>query len=226
MEEQSISIGEIVNSLKKRWKMILIITLCATVLSGVISFFVITPQYEAGTKVFIGKEEGSVEGYSQSDVIMYQRLMKTYSEAIKTKSLVGKALEKVNTEQTVEQALGALTVSNVPDTQILEIKFKGSDPVEARNIVAAVTEEFIVKAKQMVSNGNVKVVEQVITPENPVSPNKVMNIMIAFLLGIMVSVGLCFLLEFMDNTFKNSEALEQSLDIPVLGVIPFVEVDK
>ena len=36
----------------------------------------------------------------------------------------------------------------------------------------------------------------------------------------MVSVGICFLLEFMDNTFKSKEQLEREIDIPVLGTIP------
>lgn len=50
-----------------------------------------------------------------------------------------------------------------------------------------------------------------------------MNIAIAFLLGLMVSVGLVFLLEYLDNTFKNKENLERELDIPALGVIPVVD---
>ena len=72
-------------------------------------------------------------------------------------------------------------------------------------------------------NGNVRVIEAVQLPENPVAPNKTMNVAIAFLLGLMVSVGLVFLIEYLDNTFKNKENLERELDIPVLGVIPLVD---
>lgn len=220
MEEQVISISEILDSLKKRWKLIVVITLCATLLSGVVSFFVLKPQYEATTKVFIGKEEGAEQGYNQSDVIMYKQLMKTYLETVKTKDLIGRALEDVKTELEVKEVLAGLTVTNVADTQILEIKFKGKNPEEARDIVAAVTGEFINTSKTLVANGNVRVIEEVVVPENPVSPNKKMNIAIAFILGLMVSVGLCFLLEFMDNTFKSKEQLEREIDIPVLGTIP------
>lgn len=220
MEEQVISISDILESLKKRWKLIVIITLSATLLSGIVSFFVLKPQYEANTKVFIGKEEGTEQGYNQSDVIMYQKLMKTYSEAIKTKDLVKRASESINTELEVKEILGGLTVTNVADTQILEIKFKGKDPVEARDIVAAVTDEFINTSKTLVANGNVRIIEEVITPEKPVSPNKTMNIAIAFILGLMVGGGVCFLLEFMDNTFKSKEQLERDIDLPVLGAIP------
>ena len=48
-------------------------------------------------------------------------------------------------------------------------------------------------------------------------------IAIAFLLGLMVSVGLVFLIEYLDNTFKSKEELERELDIPVVGIIPEVE---
>lgn len=220
VEEQVISISEIFESLKKRWKLIVIIALSATLLSGIVSFFVLKPQYEANTKVFIGKEEGSEQGYNQSDVIMYKQLMKTYTETIKTKDLIGRAVEKVDTKLEVKDILAGLTVTNVADTQILEIKFKGKDPQEAHDIVEAVTAEFINTSKTLVANGNVSVIEEVIVPDKPVSPNKTMNIAIAFILGLMVGVGVCFLLEFMDNTFKSKEQLERYVDLPVLGAIP------
>lgn len=225
MEEQVISISEILDSLKKRWKLIVVITLGATLLSGIVSFFLLKPQYEAATKVFIGKEEGAEQGYNQSDVIMYQQLMKTYSEAIKTKDLVKRSIEKVDTDLKVSEVLEGLTVTNVASTQILEIKFKGGNPEEARDIVAAVTEEFINTSKTLVPNGNVKVIEQVVIPENPVSPNKTMNISIAFILGLMVGVGIAFLLEFMDNTIKSKEQLEREFQLPVLGAIPSIIED-
>ncbi|MEG2936650.1 MAG: GNVR domain-containing protein, partial [Clostridium sp.] len=113
----------------------------------------------------------------------------------------------------------------VADTQILEIKFKGRNPKEAKEIVEAVVEEFIVTSKTLVANGNVRVIEEVVVPENPVSPNKKMNVIIALLLGLMASMGLCFLLEFMDNSFKSKEQLEREIDLPVLGTIPNIIQD-
>ena len=83
--------------------------------------------------------------------------------------------------------------------------------------------EFVILSKELVPNGNVRVIEAVQLPENPVAPNKTMNVAIAFLLGLMVSVGLVFLIEYLDNTFKNKENLERELNIPVIGVIPLVD---
>lgn len=223
MEEQVIRLDELFEALKKRWLMIVTITLIATIISAALSFFVIKPKYEASTKVFIGKDEGDNQAYNQNDVLMYQKLMKTYSEAIKTKDLVSRSLQGTSLELKPQDVLANLTVLPVADTQILQIKYKSNNPQEAKVVIQELTDEFIKTSKELVPNGNIKTIEEVQLPEKPVSPNKKMNIAIAFLLGLMVSVGLAFLLEFLDNTFKSKEQLERELDIPVIGVIPTVK---
>ncbi len=223
MEEQVISIEEIFEALKKRWKMIALITIVATVISGVFSFFIIDPVYEASTKLFVGKEENSEEVYNSNDIAMYQKLLKTYSETIKTRDLLTSAIKDSKYDLEIGAVSSALTVVPVADTQILQIKYQSKDPKEAEIVLKAISNNFIKTAKELVPNGNVRTIEAVEMPEKPVSPNKKMNIAIAFLLGLMVSVGLVFLLEYLDNTYKTKEQLEKELELPVLGVIPTLE---
>ena len=225
MEEQVISISEIIDAVKKRWKIIVLTTVLATVVSGIFSFFVISPTYEASTKIFIGKEGAESEGYNSSDVSMYQNLIKTYSELIKTKDLVNKAINNSQYDLSVNNVLNGITVNTLTGTQILQISYQSKSPSIAKNILESVTNEFITKAEELVPNGNVKVLESVELPKNPVAPNKTMNIAIAFILGMMVGFGIVFLLEYLDNTYKNKEQLEKDLDIPVLGVIPMSDLD-
>lgn len=220
MEEQVISISEIFEALKKRWILIVSITLVATLISGVLSFFVIKPTYETSTKVFIGKEESNQEGYNTNDIQMYQKLLQTYAETIKTNEVVQAAINSTNADLSVKNVKDSLTVTPIADTQILQIKYKNNDPEVAKSILENITNEFVILSKELVPNGNVRVIEAVQLPEDPVAPNKKMNIAIALLLGLMVSVGLVFLLEYLDNTFKTKENLERELNIPVLGLIP------
>lgn len=225
MEEQVISISEIIDAVKKRWKIIVLTTVLATVVSGIFSFFVISPTYEASTKIFIGKEGAESEGYNSSDVSMYQNLIKTYSELIKTKDLVNKAIDNSQYDLSVNNVLNGITVNTLTGTQILQISYQSKSPSIAKNILESITNEFITKAEELVPNGNVKILESVELPKNPVAPNKTMNIAIAFILGMMVGFGIVFLLEYLDNTYKNKEQLEKDLDIPVLGVIPMSDLD-
>ena len=225
MEEQVISISEIIDAVKKRWKIIALTTVLATVVSGIFSFFIISPTYEASTKIFIGKEGAESEGYNSSDVSMYQNLIKTYSELIKTKDLVNKAINNSEYDLSVNSVLNGITVNTLTGTQILQISYQSKSPSIAKNMLESITNEFITKAEELVPNGNVKILESVEIPKNPVAPNKTMNIAIAFILGMMVGFGIVFLLEYLDNTYKNKEQLEKDLDIPVLGVIPMSDLD-
>ena len=226
MEEQVISISEIFEALKKRWIMIATITIIATIISGILSFFVIKPTYETSTKVFIGKEESNLEGYNSNDIQMYQKLLQTYAEAVRTNEVIKAAIENTSSSLSVSDVKSDLTVIPISDTQILQIKYQNGDPSEAKEILENITNQFVILAKELVTNGNVKVIEEVQLPQNPVAPNKKMNIAIAFLLGLMVSVGIVFLLEYLDSTYKNKDQLERDLDIPVIGVIPDTNLKK
>ncbi|WP_291652613.1 Wzz/FepE/Etk N-terminal domain-containing protein [Clostridium sp.] len=227
MEEQLISIEEIMKILKKRMRIIALITLLFTLASALLTFYVIEPKYEANTKLFIGKEAtGTNQSYSQSDVIMYQTLMKTYCEVIKTNDLIVNATKEANVDLNAEEVLENINVITIADTQILEVSFKSRDAKEARDLIEGVTKEFIKISKEIFPNGNIKVLEEVSLPEKPVSPNKVINISIGFLLGVITSIGLSFLLEFLDKTIRIKEQIEIEFNVSVIGLIPNIKERK
>lgn len=231
MDEEVIKIEDIIYALKKRWIMILGITVATTVIAAAVSFFVIKPKYESKVKVFIGKEESNKAeaGYNSNDIAMYQKLMKTYAEVIKTKDLTKKALWSIkqDTDQTnVNRVLEGLTISPSADTQIMEITYTSTDKDELIPVVNAITETFIDESIKLIPNGNVQVIQRAENPENPVSPNKGLNIIIGFMLGLMISIGIAFVLEYLDNTIKNRDELENILGVPVLGMIPDLEATK
>ncbi|WP_283701401.1 YveK family protein [Clostridium perfringens] len=224
MEENTISLQEIAYALKKRWKLIVLITIAATLVSAILSFFVIKPKYEATTKLFIGKQESQDNNaYNNNDVMMYQQLMKTYAQLVKTSDLVTKAVKSADLDYNQKDIKGILNNLNATpsaETQILDLSFKGGNPKDVLKLTEAITNEFIAESKELIPNGNVQVIQKPQLPEHPVSPNKTLNILIAFILGLMVGVGVVLLLEYLDNTFKSREDLEKTLDLPIIGTIP------
>ena len=224
MEENTISLQEIAYALKKRWKIIALITIAATLVSAILSFFVIKPQYESTTKLFIGKQESQDNNaYNNSDVMMYQQLMKTYAELVKTSDLVTKAVKSADldyNQEEIKAILKNLNATPSADTQILDLSFNGRNPKEVLKLTEAITNEFISESKELIPNGNVQVIQKPQLPEKPVSPNKKLNILVAFVLGLMVGIGVVLLLEYLDNTFKSREDLENTLELPIIGTIP------
>lgn len=56
-------------------------------------------------------------------------------------------------------------------------------------------------------------------PSAPIKPNKVQNVIIALVLGLMIFTLLAFLLEYLDNTVKTRDDLRE-MQLSVLGIIP------
>lgn len=72
---------------------------------------------------------------------------------------------------------------------------------------------------------DVQIIDRAILPEAPIKPKKLLNTLIAAILGIFVGVGLAFLHEFMNKTVRTPEDVKQYLDLPVLGSIPDFDSD-
>ena len=57
-------------------------------------------------------------------------------------------------------------------------------------------------------------------PNYPIKPQKTLNVAIAFVMGLMVSVGIVFLMEYLDTTIKTEKDIEHYLGLSVIGTIP------
>lgn len=215
----------IFENLKKNLRFILIVTLSMALISSIITFFFISERYEASTKVYIGKEKfkNVSTTYTSEEVNMYQRLIKTYAEFIKTKDLIGKSINNVGQDISVNEGLSKVQAISVPDTQILQIKYVSDSREESYNMVYGITEEFMKLSKKLYPNGDVHIIQQAIVPQSPVGPNKVMNIVIGGILGLAIGIGLVFLKEFMNDSINSKEEIEGILEVPCLGVIPEID---
>lgn len=75
----------------------------------------------------------------------------------------------------------------------------------------------------MLRVNNVSILDWARVPSAPFKPNWQNNLMVSLLLGLMLGVGLIFLLEVLDTSFKSQEEVEAQLGVPFLGVLPIIE---
>ncbi len=230
MKEETIRIEDILDGVKKRWQLIVSITLAVTIIATVANFFLIKPKYQATTDIFIGKnvtnKKDEAASYNNSEIQMYQKMLKTYASLINTTDLISNAFEAAGiTDISANQAKSALVVEPQTDTQIIVIKYTNTNKQLAKDVVEAITKEFI-KVSPNYYDTSVNVIESVKLPTDPVSPNKKTNILIAFIFGFILGVGASLILYMLDSTFKDKEDLEEIIGLPVIGVIPNSEKVK
>ena len=70
-----------------------------------------------------------------------------------------------------------------------------------------------------------QVIDKAILPKEPVKPNKIMNILVAAVLGMMIGLFIVFFIEYLDDKLKTTQDIETHLGIPVLGVVPTESID-
>jgi capsular polysaccharide biosynthesis protein len=87
-----------------------------------------------------------------------------------------------------------------------------------------VSSERISQASAGANNITVTVWERATVPNSPVAPDPVQNSLLALGLGLMLGIGLALLLEYLDDSWRSPEEVEQVSGIPTFGVIPHFEL--
>jgi capsular polysaccharide biosynthesis protein len=220
---------EYLDILKKRWTLLVAITLIATLVSGIVSYFIIKPTYKSDISVIIQKQDSASAAnpaMNYNDVLMYQKLVKTYSELAKSRTVGEHAINALGIEMSVDTLRGMISVAPKGDTEFLTITVKSKDAKQAMELANQIAKSLKQVSLSIKKVDNVQILDTAQLPENQDSPKPMLNMAIAFFLGLMVSVGVIFLLEYLDNTVKIPEDIERMLDVPVIGIIPLVTEAK
>lgn len=221
-EEVSLDLRNFIYIIRKRVRFILLITLISTVISGVLSFYVIKPTYEASATIVIGKAIDNPNDklkYEYYDVIMFQNLIKTYAEIAKSTAVAENASARLKSIS-AKDILDSLKVTPKTGTQLIEFKAQESDSERAYLILNAVCKSFIEEGERVYPGQSIRVMDEVKITEEPIKPKKLLNITMAFFIGFFASIGLTFLLEYLDNTIKTEKDINEYLDLPIIGIIP------
>ncbi|WP_018267148.1 GumC family protein [Methylosinus sp. LW4] len=76
-----------------------------------------------------------------------------------------------------------------------------------------------------IGTNNVSVIDKAERPKTPSSPRLLLNLSLAIAFGLIASVATIAVREFLDDTFKVPEEMEEALGLTVLGVIPLAPRD-
>ena len=221
MQYDEMTLEDIFKALKKRWLLIVSVTLMFLMGGSVfVLFFGPVPQYQSSTTVLVDYRASETEVLTQNDINLSQKLVQTYTEIIKSLTILNPVIEEMDLSLTPNELLKKISVSQVNETEIIKISVTDEDPILARDIANTLAEIFSEEISHIMKVDSTSVLDEAVLPTTPLAQNKVTKIAIAGILGMMVSVGLVFLFEYLDRSIKTADETEHLLGVPVLGVIP------
>jgi polysaccharide biosynthesis transport protein len=109
------------------------------------------------------------------------------------------------------------------DKKMIELEFLMAEATRNEMIYKDLDDRLSqVDLSQFMSANNIRFVDRAAVDFDHVRPNLVQNLLLAIILGLLGGGGLAFLFEFLDNSIKTTEDLENILGVPLLGVVPSI----
>ncbi|MFB1097893.1 YveK family protein [Terribacillus sp. JSM ZJ617] len=219
--EETISLKEIFAVLKKRALMILSLIVSFAAIAFLVSYFLITPTYQASASVVVNQEENVDVSTLNNAIQSNISLINTYKIVMTSPVILDEVAKEMNLSLSSSELAEKLEVSSEADTQIITVTATDTSQAKAAELANTTVDVFQKEIPELMNLENVKPLSLAETVENPspASPNILLNTAIALVLGAMVGIGLAFLLEYLDNTVKTEADIEKRIGIPVIGII-------
>ncbi|WP_377864776.1 YveK family protein [Bacillus sp. R86525] len=204
--DKEINLKNIFTIIRKRIWILLLFTTFTTLGGAIYSIYVKTPLYASSARVIV-----------QANAETMNTLKAMVNEPV--------VLEKVAAELNINRSVGALSgqisTESVQGSQIIRINVVDTDPLLAHKIANTTATVYKKEVANILNFNNVSILPEdpVQKHSMPINVNHTKTIAIAFLVGMVLSIGFIFLLDSLDETIKTERRIEQLLDIPVLGGI-------
>jgi capsular polysaccharide biosynthesis protein len=204
---------------KRLWAIALITILCMGI-SGLVSYYILEPEYQTYTTLIIGRPQDYKQKMEYNDILLNQKLVSTYGEIVKSKIVANEFMSNLGLNFTYEELDKKISVTLVKNTEIIKILVKDKDGKVAAQIANEIANVFIKHVTRIMNIENIQVIDKAEVPLNPNKPKPIINMVIASVLGILLSVFFILIYEYFDNTVKTSADIEKNLGLPIIGTVP------
>lgn len=218
---EKLEIIEIIRLLNRRKAMILFVFFSGIFLAALISYFIMSPVYQSSTQILVSQETGEEIGLSERGVQADLQLVNTYRELIESPVIMGKVIEQLRLNTTVEELKNQFTITSNAESQLIKIAVSDHNQRQAADIANTTALIFQEEVRNILNVNNVKILFPATLAENnkPISPSPVMNMAIGGVLGLFIGVALAFFFAYLDTSIRDEGDVEKHLGLPLLAVI-------
>jgi MPA1 family polysaccharide export protein len=222
-EENTIEI-DVLSLLRTIWRkkfLILLTAILTTGLAFAYSAFLVTPQYDSTTRLYVVNQSSGNGGViTPQDLQVGSFLVKDYKEIILSQDV----LKNVTTTLGItEDIKGKITVTIPTDTRILSITVSDSDPNQAATIANTLRDEAAKRIIEVTKVSDVTTLEAAMPAENPSTPQTKRNLVLGFIVGAFLATALVLALEVLDDRVKRPQDIEEGLGMTLLGMVPHAD---
>ena len=196
------------------------------------------PLYTTRSTLYVGSssidfDPGQGE-LSNDRSLALQSIALTFSKMIDSQPIASRAVQRLDLPVTADYVVGATQATHEAGTQLIYIDVTDADPALAQTLANGLADAFVDIVQEfepasseegVVPRLPAYVFERAELPRVPEPSQQPRTVLLAMMFGLLVSVGVAFLLDYLDLSVRSSADVERLLELPVLGVIPSLGSD-
>ncbi len=222
MEE--INIKDLLDFFVSKIRIIILVTLVVVLIGAIYSMFFQTPMYESNTRLVLtgvaeSNKSNADSGTTLNDVNLNSKLVATYREIIKSKTLLKDVINTLDLDYTADELSENISVSTVSDTEMIIITVTSTKAEETATIANELAKVFSKQIKEIYKIENISVIDKAEVPTVPSNINIIKQVIIYVLIGIVLACAIVFAMFYFDTTLKDGSQVEK-LGLTVLTTIP------
>ncbi len=221
MEEFDIS--EFLKFFLSKIKYIIVAVFIFLVLGFFYVKFIVTPMYHSSITLILTSNTNQNAASLQSDINLNKNLVTTYSEIVKSRSVLQQVIDNLYLNETVGELSQGINVSSVENTEIIKIEVSADDNKKAQLIATSIAEVFTKEIQKIYNLTNISVIDKASLETAPYNINYKKQLLVAGGLGFVLSITVILLAFYFDTSIKSSKDIEEKLNLPVIGTVVFID---
>lgn len=207
----------------------------ATVVVATGIAYAVTPRqsvYQSQATIYVGQRQfqlsdPSLTGANAAGLAL---ISTTYADMLTSAPVAQAAIQQTGIKRSPQAVAAATRASLVPGTLLIKVAVVDPDPSVAQSLADGITNAFVSKIQQFepgapaatgtVPAAAIYVFEPANLPTAPLPTGSAQRYVVGALFGLVASVGVILLLDYLDLSIKSAEEAERRIGLPVLGVIP------
>jgi polysaccharide biosynthesis transport protein len=221
-----VDLRDYLRMLKRGWPAIVVIAVLFTGLAA--AYLAVTPKrYEATATLLVSiRNPTTVTDLQQGNTFATQSAA-AYAQIIASSTVLATVGDQMRPQHNVDDLLATVAASARTQTPLIDITAAGDDPQEITAIAnaTATTATKVIPALQTPGATPLvalQVIRPAVQPSTPVSPNTNRVLVLGFVLGLIVGLAGCIVVQALDTRIRRVEDLLLLTDLPALAVLPKV----
>ena len=216
---ETIDLKDLFDYYKSKLGVVILFVVLVGILGCLYGLFIQKPMYKSSTSIVLISEAKDNSQLTYNDVSVNQNLVSTYSEIVKSKRVLSQVINNLNLNYTYGTLSNNIEVSSVTGTQIIKITVTDENSKTAMKVANEIGKVFAKEIPELYNISNVNILDTAEQPSSAYNVNITKQSAISLLAGLVLGLGVVFVMYYFDRSVKNSSQIEDKLKLPVLATV-------